>query len=188
MRNKINHNKINHNKISHNKRNHNKINIVRIILVIAILFWMYIIFGFSAADAEESQSTSDKITEVIVETMYDGFYDRPQDVQEELWNQVSFVVRKTGHFGEYAILAMLITAFLLTFDLFRENTGYTLLAVLFCAIYAVTDEVHQGFVDGRSPKVMDVCIDTAGAFVSAMICILLWRFISYMRERGIDKR
>lgn len=45
---------------------------------------------------------------------------------------------------------------------------------LICFIYAVTDEFHQGFVDGRTPKVLDVLIDTAGGIAGAGIIVLFW--------------
>lgn len=43
------------------------------------------------------------------------------------------------------------------------------LAILLCFLYAVFDEIHQYFVPGRMPLVMDVVIDTAGATVGALL-------------------
>lgn len=138
-------------------------NILRIVLVAGIIFWMTVIFGFSAAEGEMSQSTSDMITEIIVENIYADYDSMPIEKQKEIWENISFAVRKTGHFGEYGILAVLVSGLLLTFDRVVKNKKWLLFAVAFCAVYAITDEIHQGFVAGRSPKFMDVCIDTAGA-------------------------
>lgn len=137
--------------------------IVRIILVVAIIFWMGVIFGFSAADGDASRSTSDVITEIVIENFYSEYDSMQTEDKEELWNDISFAVRKTGHFGEYAILAILMSLFLLTFEKFCQNKKMLLVAIVFSFLYAITDEVHQSFVAGRSPKVMDVCIDSAGA-------------------------
>lgn len=38
-------------------------------------------------------------------------------------------------------------------------------SLMFCILYAVSDEVHQLFVLGRGAQVTDVLIDSAGAFV-----------------------
>lgn len=43
------------------------------------------------------------------------------------------------------------------------------LAILLCFSYAVFDEIHQYFVPGRMPLVMDVIIDTAGATVGIIL-------------------
>jgi VanZ family protein len=42
-------------------------------------------------------------------------------------------------------------------------------AGLFCVGYAVLDEYHQSFIDGRTPGVKDVCIDSAGVFLGTIV-------------------
>ncbi len=56
-----------------------------------------------------------------------------------------------------------------------------LLAILAAALYAASDETHQLFVAGRSGRVTDVMIDSAGAILGVLIfagvekCIIfLW--------------
>lgn len=153
---------------------HVKIVVCRILLLLFILFWMLMIFGFSSADGEASQSTSDVITQKIVEYIYNDYKDREPNEQQEIWNQVSFIVRKTGHFGEYGILAVLISCFLITFQGVRANIRKVFWGMSVCVLYAVSDEMHQGFVAGRSPKIMDVCIDSAGAFCGIVFVIIVW--------------
>ena len=41
-----------------------------------------------------------------------------------------------------------------------------------CALYAITDELHQGAVPGRSPQVTDVLLDSLGSTVG--IAVALW--------------
>ena len=50
-----------------------------------------------------------------------------------------------------------------------------LLAWLIAAAYAATDEVHQLFVDGRSGSFVDVCIDSAGAFLGVLCLAIFFR-------------
>lgn len=158
------------------------INILRLILVVSIVCWMMVIFGFSSADGETSQSTSDIITEIIVENIYEDYSGMSMEKQQEIWDNISFVVRKTGHFGEYAILAILVTILLLTYKSFRKNKKLLAIAVIVCIVYAVTDELHQGFVEGRSPKAMDVCIDSVGALCGTILVVVI-SCIANLREQ-----
>jgi VanZ family protein len=43
------------------------------------------------------------------------------------------------------------------------------LAVVLCAAYGVTDELHQRFVPGRQAEAVDVAKDVAGALVGAWL-------------------
>lgn len=78
------------------------------------------------------------------------------------------VVKKVGHFVGYAALGV---ALALAIDWSRARSGNaafldraTLLgAWAIAATYAATDELHQVFVPGRSPSIVDVGIDALGA-------------------------
>jgi VanZ family protein len=39
----------------------------------------------------------------------------------------------------------------------------SLLVVLFCLLYGISDEFHQSFIPGRFPSVLDLVADTMGA-------------------------
>jgi VanZ family protein len=92
----------------------------------------------------------------------------------ETIGQMHHFLRKAGHFTEYAILALLA---LRAFRMSRPERSWILSAVLAMALsaaYAVTDELHQSFVPGRTAAVGDVLIDSAGA-VTAIAAAALWR-------------
>ena len=76
------------------------------------------------------------------------------------------IVRKSAHFSEYLIFGLLIARAL------RDARGWlwrhAVLAVLLAASYAVTDELHQHFVPGRTAAVGDVVIDAIGATVGQL--------------------
>jgi VanZ family protein len=70
------------------------------------------------------------------------------------------LLRKIAHAGEYAVLGALLVRAL-------RRPGA---AVVFGALYAVSDEVHQSFVAGRMGSPVDVAIDTVG-----VVCgVFLW--------------
>lgn len=162
--------------------------IVRVILLALIIFWMSIIFGFSAEDGESSQSLSDKITIKVVQVIEPGYDSLKADAQQAIFDKVSFFVRKTGHFGEYAILGLLMTGLILTFEKIRvikkAELKMMLISAIICMIYAATDELHQGFVAGRSPKILDVLIDTSGALAGTGFLMIIWILINRKRRQN----
>jgi VanZ family protein len=80
----------------------------------------------------------------------------------ETWD---LVLRKVGHFVEFAILGGLLLRAV------RDMPA----AVLAGAAYAVTDEVHQVFVSGRQGSPLDWLIDTAGVVAGVAIALRLAR-------------
>lgn len=76
-------------------------------------------------------------------------------------------LRKLAHLTEYAILGALLL----------RATRRPWLALVLAALYAVSDEVHQHFVEGRHAAPLDVAIDTVGALAG----ILAWRALAARR-------
>ena len=69
------------------------------------------------------------------------------------------ILRKLAHVAEYAILGALLC----------RATRKPWLAVAFAVLYAVSDEVHQMFVEGRVGAALDVGIDALGAIAGAFL-------------------
>ena len=83
---------------------------------------------------------------------------------------IDLIGRKMIHAGEYALLTFLWWRALRTTSAGR---GTAIVAAVAVAVgYAITDELHQTFVDGRHGSPIDVAIDTAGA---ALAALALWR-------------
>lgn len=77
------------------------------------------------------------------------------------------LLKKTGHFLEYGVLALLLRRAL---EPYPGAWGWSwLLAVL----YACSDEWHQSFVPGRNPSPWDVVIDGAGAATALVVMRLV---------------
>ena len=71
------------------------------------------------------------------------------------------VLRKLAHMAEFAVLGFL---------LFRA-AGSPTVAVALGSLYAVTDEVHQTFVDGRLGTPRDVAIDLVGVLAGVVLAV-----------------
>ena len=76
---------------------------------------------------------------------------------------MDFLVRKAGHMAVFGILALLAWRALATTTAWRRPWAE---ALVFAVLYAITDELHQGFVAGRHPSAVDVGIDAAGALIA----------------------
>ena len=140
---------------------------VKFHLFLTILLMLFI-FCQSALPAELSQQESGVVVRFLAGIT---------GLEESL---VSFVVRKGAHFLEYLVLG--ISLFWTVRDL-RMRPGRVpggsagrafLVPWAVGALYAVTDEVHQYFVPGRSCELRDVLIDACG--VAAGIAIVWWRW------------
>ena len=74
--------------------------------------------------------------------------------------------RKVLHATEYALLCFLWWRALASV----MPPGRALaLAAAICVAYAVSDEVHQTFIEGRHGSPVDVAIDTAGVAVTVAL-------------------
>ena len=128
----------------------------------AVILWMAFIFALSAQPREQSNQLSVGITEKIVDAVERAVPDREIDIE-----RFNVVVRKNAHFFAYLVLGVLLAN---GFKVAGFNgLKVYVWAVIFCILYAVSDEVHQLFVPGRGGQVRDVIIDTAGGAVGIFI-------------------
>jgi VanZ family protein len=80
-----------------------------------------------------------------------------------------FLLRKAGHFSEYAILALLAArAFRTsTSELFRSHWFW--ISLLLVIAYSLSDEFHQSFVPSRTASIYDCMIDSAGGLAALVL-------------------
>lgn len=122
---------------------------------------MIFIFVQSAMPGQVSSTESNFIVRLIAELT--GWETEPLKV----------VVRKAAHFTEFMVLGMCLAADVKDFLMAKARPLVSrkiwLVAWLIGTAYAVTDEFHQYFVPERACTLLDVCIDSAGVAVGALI-------------------
>jgi len=99
-------------------------------------------------------------------------------LSEQGVDHIVFIVRKCAHLTEYAVLAVLFWRGWrkpLRKDARPWRSADAGFAVLFVAVYAASDEIHQLFVPHREGKITDVMIDTMGAVVGLFLLWLVGR-------------
>ncbi len=161
-----------------------KIRVTSCIFTIGV---MALIFFFSSQNSIESSGLSRGITYKIAEFIVSVANVKDMDAAEVV-KLIHNFIRKCAHFSEYAALGM--TAYI-TIRLFTNKTTgrVRICTILFCMLYAVTDEIHQHFIPGRAERVFDVFIDTCGAAAGVIIItVLIFILKIYAKKKGGNKQ
>jgi VanZ family protein len=91
---------------------------------------------------------------------------------------------KVAHFAAYALLGVLMARAIAG----AAWAGYRLTAVwhawTFATLYAVTDELHQAFVPGRTPSIGDGVADSTGALLGALVAFAISRGVHRARAQA----
>ena len=143
------------------------IKIKRVILIVLIILNCSTIFYFSNQVADDSSAESSRFVEFISEVLPSIKNMQEPDKTNLKENILTPIVRKTAHLSIYTLLGILTYSLSLTYDV--ETKKRILYSLLFCICYAMTDELHQIFVDGRSGEIRDILIDFIGASIGIII-------------------
>lgn len=146
------------------------------ILIMAIIFW------FSSQTGVQSSNSSNSVVETVLSVFKPGFYELSLGSRQALIEDFSGTIRGLAHFSIFLLLGISVYSFFLTYR--YNNKKLFMLSLDFCFLYAITDEVHQIFVDGRTFELLDIFIDTAGSLVGILTVILV---IKLCKERKTNK-
>lgn len=149
----------------------------KIILSLLLIIWMTTIFMFSNQVSDKSSNTSGNTIRFILNKLQIT-KNMTKQQENELVENLQTPIRKLAHFSVYALGG--IISYMLFSQYKISNKKRIIFSLLFCMIYAITDEIHQHFVPGRSCELRDVLIDTTGA--------MLGIFISYVFSRISHKK
>ena len=129
------------------------------------LLWMAVIVGFST-DAGSESHTEHWLLPILREL---APWATPALLEALHW-----LVRKSAHLSEYAILAALwLRAFVRGRNLSPRTAGFLALAI--SVAWAILDELHQSFVPSRTASLADVLVDSAGALIALTVAHVGWR-------------
>ena len=138
----------------------------KIITFILIVLWMILVFYLSNQVANESSQLSGGLTRKILEVLHmlDGKTIEEQAIIET-------IIRKLAHFSLYAIGGIIIFLHVNLYEITEKRKVITSWTI--GTAYAITDEIHQLFVPGRSGEIRDVFIDSLGIIIGIIIIRLL---------------
>lgn len=125
---------------------------------------------FSAQNGNESGNVSEGLTRNLF----------PSVASDDLIFLLEKIIRKIAHYSIYFCLGIFAYFTFLNYikGFTEKNATFFLLialAVGFCFIYSISDELHQSFVPGRNGAFKDCCLDTFGALTGVIIVYLISR-------------
>lgn len=147
---------------------------------------MVFIFIMSSEGAELSGSTSGRFIIFFSDIFVSKFRNGTPEFRAAYVELLQHFVRKTAHFTVFAALGFFGSGVLSTYNLKKLRVWFFSLA--FCVLYAISDEIHQLFVSGRSGELKDVLIDSLGSAVGSVLMILLLAGYIAFRSRKNEKR
>ena len=146
----------------------------KIIYLILVIIWMGIIFYFSNMVSYKSDEKSDAVIDSTVIKIAKFFKkDLTKEQEYNIYRYSVYPVRKYAHIFEYLVLYVLVFLYINCYEIDIKNK--LLYSLIVCVLYAISDEVHQLFVEGRTGKVVDVLIDTLGSTIGLLISYIFYK-------------
>ena len=62
-----------------------------------------------------------------------------------------------------------------------------LISILVGLVYAISDEIHQGFTPGRTPSPIDVGIDTCGVMFGIIVVLIIISVYKALTEKKVER-
>jgi VanZ family protein len=106
------------------------------------------------------------------------------NASEATLGTIHFMLRKAGHFTEYAILAWFAARAFRTSSRELLQTRWFWVSLLLVIVYSLSDEFHQSFVPTRTPSIFDSMIDTLGGLVALSLLAIRDRVRSPRVSKG----
>jgi VanZ family protein len=142
------------------------------------ILWFFVIaicstiFALSNQPASISGSLSSRITTKIIEGSKE-IKELQETKRKVAFSKKDSMIRDYAHFSLF--LGLGIFAFLLSRSYKLRLSA--LLSMMFCILYALSDEYHQTFVPGRSFQLVDLYFDWFGSLTGIVIIALSIKII-----------
>jgi len=149
---------------------------VKIASTCVVLVIMIATFIFSGQGQEQSEGLSFPIGDAAMSTgffefeLFDGIREAYEANGEPMWLFVQRLIRKLAHVAIFLALGFGLRICMESW--LGKKKLLWLWATIIGILYAVSDEVHQMMVPGRSGSLEDVLLDSAG--VLAGVGIAAW--------------
>ena len=159
--------------------------LLKTVFIAATACVLCFIFIMSSKPADESGALSLSIDYNLCRLFRPDFDSLPEEEQFKIAAKLDHIVRKTAHFLEFSVLGALLFA---DFALFGIKRGFCILFAFFSgAAAAVSDEIHQAFVPGRSCEAADMFIDSGGVLSGCLIAFLIFLLIISVKKKKEQK-
>lgn len=157
------------------------------VFIFLTILMMGTIFFFSSEDSKTSNERSDKIISVVdsVSDSVDTTQAETSNIevsQKDNYKMLNYTIRKGAHFIVYMLLGIFFFMSLYSHGVSKRKAF--LLMIIFCFLYACSDEYHQSFT-GRTSSFSDVLLDTTGALVGCIMILTIHKIWLFFIQKGI---
>jgi VanZ family protein len=131
---------------------------VPVIIMLVLMYW----FSTDALSGENTRG--------IIQTVLSWFGYR---VSPRQLTRINYIVRKSAHVTEYAILAALLFRAFRADSQLRWRLRWSVYSLIVVLVWAALDELHQSFTRTRGGSVYDSLLDSSGALVMLVAIALV---------------
>ncbi len=159
-------------------------NIKKVISIILVIIWMSVVFLFSNQQGEKSGGTSRKVSAIVVNII--NIQNKYNEIEkEELINILEPIIRKLAHYTIYMIGGVILANCVFQFCQKHQIAIY--ISLFIGVLYAISDEIHQLMVIGRSGNIKDVIIDSLGILTGNLFFLLITKLIKVISKKRRNK-
>lgn len=159
------------------------------VLIIVLSIWIGILLYFSLQSSEASNNMSRLLAQRLDALLGRIGIEKNGLTEQEQIEYYNIILRSFAHLFIYFVLGKLSNELLL-----KTKVRYKkIIAICFCVFLAIMGEIVQLYIDGRTARVRDVLVDSAGAvigvvFVPIHVCVeklkfILMKFCKVMRNK-----
>ena len=157
---------------------------IKYVKIIALVAWMSIIFMMSHMPVETSWKLSGAVTSEVIHSVDN---DNQTDIDKNhnkimgfTKDQINVFIRKIAHMGEFGVLFLLWYAVLV-----GKNKNVLLYSAILSIFYAMTDEFHQLFVQGRTANWVDVVVDSVGVLGGVVFIVIVKKIVNMVETKRL---
>ena len=156
----------------------------RITMLILLGLTFFSIFNFSSQDGTTSSGLSRKVARKIVD-VFPYTKNLSENTKNKIVEKSQPIIRKGAHFSIYMLVGIFIMSFISTYKLHLKYKF--LISILVGLVYAISDEIHQGFTPGRTPSPIDVGIDTCGVMFGIVLVLIAISVYKALTEKKVSE-
>ncbi|MGD9560795.1 MAG: VanZ family protein [Pyrinomonadaceae bacterium] len=146
---------------------------VRFFAYAPLVLWIAVILVLGSGPGASAQTSR------FIKPLIDFFFP---DASPDTFLLVHSFIRKTAHFVEYAILAILAGRALLASPFRKLHRHWIIVSLASVVAVAAADEFNQSFQSARTGSGIDVLLDLSGGLAGVVI------FALFLKKRLSDRR
>jgi len=136
--------------------------------------WLPVLIAIAVIATESTEYFGADRTSGPLRWLFEHLFGK---VKESSWLEIHHLVRKTGHFLGYGLVAI---TWLRAWWMTLPRAGFfpnAFLALVGTALIASGDEFHQSFLPNRTSSAWDVLLDCTGAVALELLAFLVVRVL-----------